>query len=459
MTMKIIRLITLAALALMAADCSKLDNDYTLGQSAVESRLVTFTATITMDDDAATTRALSGPDGENNIHAEWTTGEHVALVYRERGSTMVADATITARADKTAIISATMDVTYLQTGFDNGVTLIYPYSAVYTTGDNIGQVRSDLWANQTGTLEDISQYRDLRRGSDYLIIDNVNNTATLENAVTMLPQAAIWKLTLSQAIDASHPLKVCDFDNNALLATVTSASETNEVYVALPAAAKKTYRFYVKTDNKRFIKNGKAQLEAGKFYQTALTLTEHDPHIDYIIPEDIGSVIGANGNVYANASAAGNAGTTAAAMICTACCNGHGLAVELNGSPAKLSFDEALSNAPNKTAVANRGWHLPSKDEWENMVNSCGGAEGFIRKYDATGVELCLDKGQSIFSSKRGPTSFWTSTYVNPGSFEVYTVSFSVYMGDYSYGFNSRESAHAGLGDTGKLYYLASLAF
>ena len=148
--------------------------------------------------------------------------------------------------------------------------------------------------------------------------------------------------------------------NNALLSTVTPASETNEVYVALPATAKKTYRFYVKTDNKRHIKNGKAQLVAGKFYQTALTMTEYDPHIDYIIPEDIGSVIGANGSVYANASAAGNAGTTAAAMICVAGYNGHGLAVELNGSPEKLHLSSARNAVQGKTAVAGHGWHLPS---------------------------------------------------------------------------------------------------
>ena len=455
--MKTFRLITLVALALMAADCSKIDNDYAPGQPTEGSRLVTFTATITLDDEA-TTRALSGPDGENNIHAEWATGEHVALVYQKSPLTspIMADAVITAHADRTATISATMDVTGMITGVNTGVTLIYPYSTVCTSGDNIGQVRSDLWASQTGTLEDISQYRDLRRGSGRLIIDKVNNTATLQNAVTMVPQAAIWKLTLSQAIDASHPLKVCDFDDNALLSTVTPASETNEVYVALPAAAKKTYRFYVKTDNKRFIKNGKAQLEAGKFYQTTLTLTEHDPNIDYIIPEDIGSVIGTNGNVYANASEAGNAGATAEAMICSAGYDGHGMAIELNSSPQSVDVSSAKSNAVNKPALAGHSWKLPSKDDWQSMVDGCGGAQGFITKYDGTGVELCLYVRPT---GGRGPTEFWTSTtniLEQESGIGAYVISFSVTDSSYSFGFNKKVTI--GLTQV-KYYSLACLAF
>lgn len=378
----------MAALALVTAACSD-DNDIILEQPT--GQLVPFTATITLDD-AATTRALSGPDGNNNINAEWETGDHVALVYKKGSNShdyvvKVADATVTAKRNKTATISARLDLTENEANRYSDITLIYPYSAVITSGDGIGQVRSELWANQTGTVADISQYRDLRSGSGTMRFMTTPNGSSIElgSDVIMSPRAAIWKLTLSQAIDATCPLSITDSDNDVLLTTVTPASETNEVYVALPSTdAKKTYKFSVTKNGFEYSKTGKAQLEAGRYYQTSLTLAVAIKTLSKVTSANIGCIVGSDGLVYPP-SATMPDGVSKVAMICYVSDTGHALAIELNNNPSSATWANAKSAAASKTTVAGGTWQLPSKDDWQDMVDGCGDVNGFISKFNATG--------------------------------------------------------------------------
>lgn len=417
----------MAALALVTAACND-DNGYAPEQPAQESRLVEFTATIILDDDdAATTRALSGPDGDNNINAEWAMGEHVALVYKKGSNShdyvvKVADATVTAKSNKTATINARLDLTENEANRNSDITLIYPYSAVIASGEGIGQVRSELWANQTGTVADISQYRDLRSGSGTMTFMTTPNGSSIKlgSSVTMSPQAAIWKLTLSQAIDATCPLSITDADNDVLLTTVTPASETNEVYVALPSTdAKKSYKFSVTKNGFEYSKTGKAQLEAGRYYQTSLTLAADIKTLSQVTSEHIGRIVGDDGKVYPSVAALPS-GVTAVAMISylKEGYDGFGLAIELNSNPAKGVWQVAKDKAESNTAVAGGTWRLPSKDDWNDMVAGCGGAAGFISKYNATGVTF--DTSKNYWTSNHDASTgrfYYTRYFANELSF------------------------------------------
>jgi hypothetical protein len=99
---------------------------------------------------------------------------------------------------------------------------------------------------------------------------------------------------------------------------------------------------------------------------------------------------------------------------------GHGLAIELNNSPNKATWAEALSIATSgKTSIKNCTWRLPSFDDWFNILVGCAvegdqtafpidGAtalhpvHGFHQKYYATGFSLAV--------AEESGSNFWTST-------------------------------------------------
>ena len=187
------RLMSMAVLSLlMATACSNDDNDIT--QQPAKAEGIPFTATISMGGNQ--TRALSDPDGDNKIQATWTSGEHVAMVYKVSGTTVVTDATVTAVDNGSGKMKGTISAT-LADGVTTGtpVTLIYPYSAVNTTGENIGKVKSDLFTGQNGLLTgdgSISATCDLRQGSGTITL--ATTPASLSSDVAMVSQIAIWKL-------------------------------------------------------------------------------------------------------------------------------------------------------------------------------------------------------------------------------------------------------------------------
>jgi hypothetical protein len=91
---------------------------------------------------------------------------------------------------------------------------------------------------------------------------------------------------------------------------------------------------------------------------------------------DIGKVIGANGMIYANATAASDAGTTAVAMIayignasnCT-----HGLAISLADESGTMSLSVANTACAAKTAITGCTWRVPTRADWQYMFIGCGG--------------------------------------------------------------------------------------
>lgn len=91
---------------------------------------------------------------------------------------------------------------------------------------------------------------------------------------------------------------------------------------------------------------------------------------------DIGKVIGANGMIYANATAASDAGTTAVAMIayignasnCT-----HGLAISLADESGTMSLSGANTACAAKTTITGCTWRVPTRADWQYMFIGCGG--------------------------------------------------------------------------------------
>ena len=403
--MQTTKIFLMAALALMTIACSNDDNELTPSEQPAKAQGIPFTATISMGE-SASTRALT--ENGTTIVATWATGEKVALIYDAGGTPTKTDAEVTKQTDGTATISAT-----LASGATNGsaVTIIYPSDAADGT---TGNVKSDWLSSQDGTLTgtggtSIAEKYDVRKGTGKLSISaggaTVNN-GTAGTPVALTNLNAIFKFTLSgQSIDATHPLVIKKGEND-VVTTVTPASSTTSVYVAMPPAASSTYRFIVTTDNNKYIKSGTAAITAGKYYQTTLDLStaRYPLALSSATVDDLGSVIGADGKIYLNMTAATGASpaTTAVAMIAykseTA---GESLAIQLNASPASMSWSDACNYSSYPSITGNPGtWRLPSKADWQNMFvgcakdgddsdasdNSLDPIAGFKEKIGATGI-------------------------------------------------------------------------
>ena len=389
--MKATKIFMMAALALTFAACSNNDdNDF--AQQPTEQPAndeITITATVSSDD-GATTRALS-IDGDN-IASTWETTDEFAILYNNGTEDTKSIATVDKIDGSTVTITFTVSSSLAN---NTACTIVYPASAANAA--NTGADVATALATQDGTIENCPE---VRVGTATINKDN----HSLSDVTKLEAQNAIFKFTLSgQSIDATHPL-VIKKGENEVVTTVTPASSTTSVYVAMPAAASSTYKFIVKTDANKYIKSGTAAITAGKYYQTTLDLStaRYPLALSSATVDDLGSVIGADGKIYLNMTAATGASpaTTAVAMIAykseTA---GESLAIQLNASPASMNWSAACSYSSYPSITGNPGtWRLPSKADWQNMFVGCAksgdaGAgdnmtpiAGFKEKIGATGI-------------------------------------------------------------------------
>lgn len=330
--MKTTKFFFMAALALMTAACSNDDNDLTTPQPQ-KAEGITITAQLAPKTGGATTRAVS--DGGNKIISEWAENEHIAILYEVSSTKYVADATITAvDGSGTATITFTVDG---GTPDNTACTLVYPYSAAKDDHSGVKDAATLLSA-QDGTL---NANLDVRVGAGTI------QTTTPGLDVTTQPEAqfAIFKFTLSgPSIDATHPLVIKDNASNTTITTVTPASTATSVYVAMPAAASTTYKFVVITADNKYIKSGTATIEAGKYYQTPLTMSPRYPlALSSATAEwDLGAVVCSDGNLYMEKNAAPS-GKTAIGIVGKVTETGHGLIL-------------ALQDATNQTWKTIDGW-------------------------------------------------------------------------------------------------------
>lgn len=307
----------MAALALMTAACSNDDNEFAPQPQKAEG--ITITAQLAPKTNGATTRAVS--DGGNKIISEWAENEHIAILYEVSSTKYVADATITAvDGSGTATITFTVDG---GTPDNTACTLVYPYSAAKDDKSGVKDAATLLSA-QDGTL---NANLDVRVGAGTI------RTTTPGLDVTTQPAAqfAIFKFTLSgPSIDATHPLVIKDNASNKTITTVTPASSASSVFVAMPAAASTTYKFVVITADNKYIKSGTATIEAGKYYQTTLTMSPRYPlGLSSATAEwDLGAVACSDGNLYMEKKAA-PAGKTAVGIVGKVSETGHGLILAL----------------------------------------------------------------------------------------------------------------------------------
>ena len=390
--MKTTKLFFMAALALTFAACSNDDNIIQNPvQQPAKAEGIPFTATISMGE-SASTRALS--DNGTKIEATWATGEKVALIYNGVKDEM------TVSAVNAGVATITGTITGSPSGGD-AVTIIYPSDAADGT---TGNVKSDWLSTQDGTLKgtsgtSIEEEYDVRKGSGAL---NASGTS-FDGTVSLTNQNAIFKLTLKD-IDGTNDVSATSVvisDQTGTVTTVTPASATNVMYVALPTTAT-TLKFLVTgSDSKKYFNMASGLSLNASYYQSTVKLAT------------VGDVILSTGKC-----AKAGTGSPVAMIAYLGSDNGeaapynHGLALALsdaNGGstcqwstsftnvhgykPTSSSFASesglqynATQNSDAypafKAAIANNGtaaptgcsaWFLASGYQWQKMAGAVGG--------------------------------------------------------------------------------------
>ena len=301
----------IAALLLALAACNKIESE----NGPVENIVgIPFSATVSLGDNAAT-KALA--ESGSTIVATWAKGEKVALIHNGVSDEM----TVSSVSGGVATITGT--ITGSPSDGD-AVAIIYPSTAADGT---TGNVKADLLTTQDGTLATIASAYDVRKGSGTLAVSS--SAASLSGNVSLTNQFAIFKFTLSgPSIDATHPLVIKDNASNTTITTVTPASTASSVYVAMPAAASKAYKFVVITADNKYIMSGTATIEAGKYYQTSLTMSPRYPlALSSATAEwDLGAVVCDDGKMYMEKKAVTG---TAVGILGKVTETGHGLILAL----------------------------------------------------------------------------------------------------------------------------------
>jgi len=261
--LKTTKFFLMAALALTFAACSNDDNDILTPAQPAKAEGIPFTATISIDNGAAT-RAIT--ENGTTLETSWAAGEKVALIHNGVSDEM------TVSSVSGGVATITGSITGSPSGNDD-VTIIYPSSAADGT---TGNVKSDLLAAQDGTLTgtsgtSIAEKYDVRKGSGTL---NATGTS-LSGTVTLTNQNAIFKLTLKDiegSADVSATSVKIYNQENTLLTTVTPASGYEKVmYVALPTTAT-TLKFSVTDGTTNYFNMASSLSLAANYYQSTIKL-------------------------------------------------------------------------------------------------------------------------------------------------------------------------------------------
>lgn len=279
--MKIFRLFTIAAAALMMVACSSEDLTQ---QAQTKAGKMQFSATIAAPNSGAGTRTEYTEDTENKkITVAWKVGDEIALVH-DKVMDVVKVKTVNADG------SATIDGTITSATDEATVQLVYPaarVSAVNSDGNpEFNETVSGKLLTQDGTLTYIQNNIDFREGEGQL---SVNGTeVTLNAAVDMVSSIAIWKLTLQN--DAATPAALAatkvtikgkftsEGQDEDLASTTELSPGASTVYLAVPAATGDITGDICITattaDNDYFYMKEGVALEAKKYYQSTVQMTK-----------------------------------------------------------------------------------------------------------------------------------------------------------------------------------------
>ena len=401
---------TMFLLAAILAACTNEPLPETIVEEAPESYTLVVTATKGNDD---TTKALS-LDG-NTLNATWKAGDAVQVYHVSNPGTM------------TEFESTTPDATLSAQGSGMTTTLSGSFTGSYTPDvDDVLRLRflNPDYTTQEGTLDYIATHCDYAVATITVAsVDASTRTVTATAPASFENQQAIVKFALKKQDGTALNVTSLTVKYASSTYDVTLATPASDIFVAIPGESNKPVSLSAYTDYGKFgYEKAGITFETGKYYAIGVKMESRamDKSLTEVTASEIGWRIGSDGVAYEPTDNLPS-GVSPVAMIGYISETGHGLAIELNNSPNKVSWAEALSIATSgKTSIKNCTWRLPSFDDWFNILVGCAvegdqtafpiegekalnPVHGFHRKYYATGFSLAVAEGMS-------GSYFWTST-------------------------------------------------
>ena len=401
---------TMFLLAAILAACTNELLPETVVEDAPESYTLVVTAIKGNDD---TTKALS-LDGKT-LNATWAKGEEVQVYHVSNPGTMEMEST-------------TPDATLTAQGSGMTTTLSGSFTGSYTPAvDDVLRLRflpNPDYTTQEGTLDYIATHCDYAVATITVAsVDALTRTVTATAPASFENQQAVVKFALKKQDGTPLPVTSLTVNVGSTTYNVMPTAAASDFYVAVREASNKAVSLSAYTDYGKFgYEKAGITFETGKYYAIGVKMESRamDKSLTEVTASEIGWRIGSDGVAYEPTDNLPS-GVSPVAMIGYISETGHGLAIELNNSPNKVTWAEALSIATSgKTSIKNCTWRLPSFDDWFNILVGCAvkgdqtafpiegetalqPVHGFHRKYYATGFSLAVAEGMS-------ESHFWTST-------------------------------------------------
>ena len=411
---KTFRFLSMAALLVVGAimtGCSNEDNIDNQQQSTSKDNVVTLTATVSLDG-GAQTRAITPSTGAKTFES----GNQIAVIYKNTSNETVkaVSTDFTPTGDNT---KATFTVTLNNPASGSAVRYIYPATMAKDVAEGATITDDDATIDYTGLLSNQNgNLTTLGTNYDLAVFDGSLSGTDLPASASLLNPLAVCALTLkdggSDITSSVTSLNVSDGTNTYHV----TPSGLSEIYVAMKPVASQKIAFTAATGSKTYFKTTASA-------QTLAASTLYNNISVSMVELALGKIIGADGNIYADADAATTAGTTALAKIAylgsdaeTSTTYNHGLALALSDvsgyqtwcsqksstclttqysseSAAKadmagLANTDALVGHDSHTHAAasaarnyNSGthptgtsaWFLPSAGQWDKMATAASG--------------------------------------------------------------------------------------
>lgn len=353
----------MAALALVMAACSNDDND-TPNINPAEAGVVHFSATLPAPNSGATTRTQYTEDA-GVINVAWKAGDEIALCHNSTKDVI----TLTAsdiNSDGSVTINADIRATD-----GEAVEVAYPAARVASVSEATAFFEGNNWVAQDGTLDYIATNLDKRWGTGTFSVSG--DKASFQSDITVnAAEFAIWKLTLTDGINALNATQVTLKKGSISPATIATATSTAKsvYYMAVSPNLLSAYdgtfaiEATVGSDTYTYSRSS-LTLTAGNYYQSTVTMTK----VLTLADATVGMIVGTDGKPY-NVAYKDNlpTGVTAAGIVAYKS-GANGLVIALGDDGNYWSWTNAETQSTSHTpSVTGQTWKLPSMDEWKNML-------------------------------------------------------------------------------------------
>ena len=429
--MKAIKYLGFAAAVILMTACSNNNDELGLPE---QPKMISFHATIDGPGSATRTTYTTGKNAQDKdiVNVAWKAGDEIALIH---GGKLEKLTVTTVHGDGSATVSGTITK---PSGSSEAAKLVYPYSAVGGALDGANFDYSYLVENrlnsQNGVLNDIATNGlDIREGTATIVVNG--NQGEFSGNVSMPSKIILWKFTLKNSggtanINATQlKIEVAHDSYTSILAKAVKGSASSEFVMAVPdkivsllSNASNTLKITALGSdgfNYSYTRTKATTLASGKYYESALKMAKAvgtNPAYYAATGSDVGKVIGANGTIYDDETAAANASTTAVAKMVyvgTASTAFRGLAIALSNDASNYWGTVVTAAAAKADAPEGSTWFLPTVLDWQCM--------------------------STTIKSVLGASEYWTGTEISDGKAYYCRPSTAVYgIAEKSNAWNSR---------------------